>query len=83
MGLYASAPLTFADTATMLLLDAQDRAGAGDGPGGRPAGLASYRVEVDQATGMLTEQLGLPGSRGCPSTRPCGQYRQEIAEAYR
>lgn len=53
--------LVFADTATMLLLDAQDRAGAGTGPGpgGQPAGLASYRAEIDQATGMLTEQLGV------------------------
>jgi ANTAR domain len=54
--------LVFADTATMLLLDAQDGA-AGDigpgGPGGQPAGLASYRAEIDQATGMLTEQLGV------------------------
>ena len=33
----------------MLLLDAQDR----------PAGLTSYRAEIDQATGMLTEQLGV------------------------
>jgi hypothetical protein len=41
--------LVFADTATMLLLDAQER----------PARLASYRAEVDQATGMLTEQLGV------------------------
>jgi len=55
--------LVFADTATMLLLDAQDRAGAGtgpgEGPGGQPAGLASYRAEIDQATGMLTEQLSV------------------------
>jgi len=55
--------LVFADTATMLLLDAQDRAaagaGPGDGPGGQPAGLASRRAEIDQATGMLTEQLGV------------------------
>ena len=55
--------LVFADTATLLLLDAQDRAGAGTGPGagpgGQPAGLASYRAEIDQATGMLTEQLGV------------------------
>jgi hypothetical protein len=55
--------LVFADTATMLLLDAQDGAtgstGPGDGPGGQPAGLASYRAEIDQATGMLTEQLGV------------------------
>jgi hypothetical protein len=41
--------LVFADTAIMLLLDAQQR----------PAGLPSYRAEIDQATGMLTEQLGV------------------------
>jgi hypothetical protein len=41
--------LVFADTATMLLLDAQER----------PADLPSYRAEIDQATGMLTEQLGV------------------------
>jgi hypothetical protein len=41
--------LVFADTATMLLLDAQDR----------PEDAASYRAEIDQATGMLTEQLGV------------------------
>jgi hypothetical protein len=41
--------LVFADTATMLLLDAHDQ----------PAGLALYRAEIDQATGMLTEQLGV------------------------
>jgi hypothetical protein len=55
--------LVFADTATMLLLDAQDRAaggiGPGVGPGGQPTGLASHRAEIDQATGMLTEQLGV------------------------
>jgi len=74
LGLYRARPgplsdfqlgdaLVFADTATMLLLDAQDPAaggiGPGAGPGGQPAGLASYRAEVDQATGMLTEQLGV------------------------
>jgi len=53
--------LVFADTAT-LLLEAQDQA-AGDrdpaaGPGGQPADLALHRAEIDQATGMLTEQLG-------------------------
>ncbi len=41
--------LVFADTATMLLLDAQER----------PASIASYRAEIDQATGMLAEQLGV------------------------
>ncbi len=54
--------LIFADTATLLLLDAQDQAG-GDlaalaGPGGQPTDLASSRAEIDQASGMLTEQLG-------------------------
>jgi hypothetical protein len=47
----------------MLLLDARDgvagATGPGDGPGGQPAGLAFYRAEIDQATGMLTEQLGV------------------------
>lgn len=46
--------LVFADAATMLLLDAQ----AG-GAAGQPAGLASHRAEIDQATGMLTEQLSV------------------------
>jgi ANTAR domain len=73
MGLYRAQPgplsaaqlgdaLTFADTATLLLLDAQDQA-AGDladaGPGGQPADLTVHRAEIDQATGMLTEQLGV------------------------
>ena len=54
--------LIFADTATVLLLDAQDQVG-GDltalaGPGGQPADLAFRRAEIDQATGMLTGQLG-------------------------
>jgi hypothetical protein len=65
--------LVFADTATLLLLDAgnledgNEEPGnqeAGDmepraGPGGQPAGLALHRAEIDQATGMLTEQLGV------------------------
>ena len=54
--------LVFADTATLLLLDAHDGPGSTgpvDGPGGQPADLASYRAEIDQATGMLTEQLGV------------------------
>jgi hypothetical protein len=55
--------LIFADTATLLLLDSQDRAadspGAPAGAGGQPVGLAQHRAEIDQATGMLTEQLGV------------------------
>ena len=56
--------LIFADTATLLLLDsqdraAQDRAAGGSGLGGQPADLAVHRAEIDQATGMLTEQLGV------------------------
>jgi ANTAR domain-containing protein len=61
MGLYRDRPgplsafqlgdaLVFADTATLLLLDAQ---------GGQPADLALHRAEIDQATGMVTEQLGV------------------------
>ena len=73
MGLYRERPgplstsqlgdaLTVADTATLLLLDSQDPAAAdraaGPGPAGQPADLALHRAEIDQATGMLTEQLG-------------------------
>jgi hypothetical protein len=54
--------LVFADTATLLLLDGQEytpgNPSAGTGPGGQPADLALHRAEIDQATGMLTEQLG-------------------------
>jgi hypothetical protein len=74
MGLYRERPgplsgaqlgdaLVFADTATLLLLDAQDpaagEAAAGSWPGGQPADLALHRAEIDQATGMVTEQLGV------------------------
>lgn len=46
--------MVFADTATLVLLGTRiDPAG---GPGGD---LSSYRAEVDQATGMLTVQLGV------------------------
>ena len=63
--------LVFADTAMMLLLGANGQApdpGEWDpaesgpaelGPGGQPADLALHRAEIDQATGMLTEQLGV------------------------
>jgi hypothetical protein len=59
--------LLLADTATVLLLDSLgdgDGPGAdGDGHGARPAGqppeLAAHRAEIDQATGMLTVQLGV------------------------
>jgi hypothetical protein len=53
----------FADTAALLLLDAAAQAAAGaeagTGPAGLPQGLARHRAEIDQATGMLTEQLGV------------------------
>jgi ANTAR domain len=60
--------LVFADTVTLLLLDAgnledgnreAEDQGSRAGPGGQPAGLALHRAEIDQATGMLTEQLGV------------------------
>jgi hypothetical protein len=54
--------LVFADTATLLLLDGQEytpgNPSAGTVPGGQAADLALHRAEIDQATGMLTEQLG-------------------------
>jgi|SRR5579859_2587568 len=54
--------LVFADTATLLLLGGQDdmpgEPAAGTAPGGQPPDLALHRAEIDQATGMLTEQLG-------------------------
>jgi ANTAR domain len=54
--------LIFADTAVLLLLDGQARAagntGTPAGLGGQPEDLALRRAEIDQATGMLTEQLG-------------------------
>jgi len=65
--------LLFADTATLLLLESQQAdgrdgddqggtgkpagGGAGRGPGGQPIELGLRRAEIDQATGMLTEQL--------------------------
>jgi ANTAR domain len=53
--------LIFADAATLLLISADQAGenGPGSGPGGQPADLAGHRAEIDQATGMLTEQLGV------------------------
>ena len=55
--------LIFADTATLLLLGAQDRAADGLparlAVAGQPTTLALGHAEIDQATGMLTEQLGV------------------------
>jgi ANTAR domain len=55
--------LLFADTATLLLLDAHadgfDGHDGHDGRGGQQPGLARHRAEIDQATGMLTEQLSV------------------------
>jgi hypothetical protein len=74
MGLYRERPgplsaaqlgdaLIFADTALLLLLDFPGQAAgslpAWSGPGGQPLDLALHRAEIDQATGMLTEQLGV------------------------
>ena len=74
MGLHRSSPgplsraqlgdcLLLADTATVLLLDgaARDRYGEAGRTGldGQAPDLALHRTEVDQATGMLTLQLGV------------------------
>lgn len=74
MGLYRSSAgplpdgqlgdlLILADVATLLLLHAADgAAGQAEAGGldGQSADLALHRAEIDQATGMLTEQLGVP-----------------------
>lgn len=75
MGLYREQPgplsafqlgdaLVLADTATLLLLESGRRTadgsdGTGFDLGAQPPDLAGYRAEIDQATGMLTEQLGI------------------------
>lgn len=72
MGLYRASPsplasrqlgdaLLLADIATALLLAGPDGTADGDGagPDGQAPDLAAHRAEVDQATGMLTVQLGV------------------------
>jgi ANTAR domain len=49
--------LLFADTATLLLLNAQDNRPPVADAGPQPADFPWHRAEIDQATGMLTEQL--------------------------
>jgi hypothetical protein len=57
--------LLLGDVATVLLVDGLGASaggsvnGDGAGPAGQPPELALHRVEVDQATGMLTVQLGV------------------------
>jgi hypothetical protein len=75
MGMYRNSPgplpwarfgdaLMLADVATVLLLDGlgPDGDGAASGPvlDGQSPDLALHRAEIDQATGMLTVQLGVP-----------------------
>jgi hypothetical protein len=74
LGLYRETPgplssvhlrdaLLLADAATVLLLDGQAHAGESRSgrstPGGQSPDLAQRRAEIDQATGILTEQLGV------------------------
>lgn len=74
MGLYRSSPgplpglrlgdsLILADAATVLLLDGvpdgTDGPAGEAGIDGQPPDLALHRAEIDQATGMLTVQLGV------------------------
>lgn len=55
--------LILADIATMLLLDAEARQAGDSLPGAPPASqspeLTAHHAEIAQATGMLTEQLGV------------------------
>jgi ANTAR domain/GAF domain len=55
--------LILADAATVVLLESQHTDGAaprpGAGPAGQPPALAHHRAEIDQATGMVSAQLGV------------------------
>jgi ANTAR domain len=76
LGLYRGSPdplpdrrlgdlLILADAATVLLLGSADGDGEdGDGAAvdGQAPDLALHRAEIDQATGMLTVQLGVPAA---------------------
>jgi ANTAR domain len=70
MGLYRSSPgplpgpslgdgLILADVATVLLLDGARQGNGEARTDGQPPDLALHRAEIDQATGMLTGQLGV------------------------
>ena len=67
--------LILADAATVMLLgSAEGYTENGDGAGldGQAPDLALHRAEIDQATGMLTVQLGVPvggGVRPAPGLR--------------
>jgi hypothetical protein len=53
--------LILADAATVVLLESQHPGGEAEatsaGPAGQPPDLARHRAEIDQATGMVSEQL--------------------------
>jgi hypothetical protein len=55
--------LILADAATVVLLESEHLDGAatapGAGPGGQPPELARHRAEIDQATGIVSAQLGV------------------------
>jgi ANTAR domain len=51
--------LLFADTATLLLLNEQANGSAVPESDPQPGHFPWHRAEIDQATGMLTEQLGV------------------------
>lgn len=55
--------LILADAATVILLESEYLDGAatvlGAGPGGQPPDLARHRAEIDQATAMVSVQLGV------------------------
>ena len=88
LGLYRDSPgplpdrqfgdlLILADAATVVLLGSADGHGEqedGAGLDGQAPDLALHRAEIDQATGMLTVQLGVPaggGVRPAPGLRLC------------
>lgn len=62
-GLQFGDALILADAAAVVLLESQHPDGTaaapGAGPGGQPPDLARHRAEIDQATGMVSAQLGV------------------------
>lgn len=82
LGLYRGSPgpvsdgqlgdlLILADMATVMLLGSVDSHGDEDAAGldGQAPDLALHRAEIDQATGMLTVQLGVPAEEALARLR--------------
>jgi hypothetical protein len=72
--------LILADAAVVVLLESQHPDGGaevpGAGPGGQPPDLRRHRAEIDQATGMVSVQLGVAIGEAFVRLRACA-YAQD------